>query len=288
MRPVTVADTPGIMGLLAVILALLFFMQFPMKPRIWVYPLVRQAAMAKLDYETSAMQEYSTEHFLIKYTAADTDQVALVAAAAEAAYQPVTDIMDYQPGKKAVIYIYPDRQQMRKAIGWSGDESAMGVYYSGVIQILSPKAWLKDGDTVDTFIHSGPVAHEFTHLLLDYQTNGNYSRWFTEGLAQYSEYKVNDYEWITPTNHLTGTLYTLADMDAHFDDLPNQALAYRESLAAVRFIADNFGEEKLRQIDHQLAQGRTLQSAVSVVLGLDYAQYEQNWQQWAIAHMEDR
>ncbi len=187
MRPITVSDTPVVIGLLA-LFALLLFTQFSMKPRLWLYPLVRQAAMVKLDYETRDMQEVQTEHFLIKYTASDSDQVAMVGEAAEAAYRPVTDLMGYATGKKAVIYIYPDRQEMRQALGWSGDESAMGVYYSGVIEILSPKAWLKSGETAATFVHNGPVAHEFTHLVLDYQTNGNYSRWFPDGLAQDSEY----------------------------------------------------------------------------------------------------
>lgn len=287
MRPVTVSDTPILIGLLALFLTLLF-VHLSIKPRMWLYPVVRQAAMAKLDYETRAMEEYKTEHFLIKYTAGDADQVAMVAEAAEAAYRPVTEIMGYVTGKKAVIYIYPNRQEMRKAIGWSGDESAMGVYYTGVIQVLSPKEWLQKGETAATFLHNGPVAHEFTHLVLDYQTNGNYTRWFTEGLAQYTEYKVNHYEWITPTNHLTGKLYTLSDMDEHFDDLPNQALAYRESLAAVRFIAENFGEGKLRQIDGLLAQGRSLKEAISAALGLTYVEYDQNWQTWAFDHMEER
>jgi hypothetical protein len=288
MRPVTVSDTPIVIGLLAIMFALLLFTQLSMKPRLWIYPVVRQVAMAKLDYETRNMQQYPTEHFLIKYTAADADQVPMVAEAAEAAYRPVTDMMGYVISKKATIYIYPDRQEMRKAFGWSGDESAMGVYYGGVIEILSPKAWLKSGETAAAFVHNGPMAHEFTHLVLDYQTNGNYSRWFTEGLAQYTEYKVNHYEWITPTNHLTGNLYTLAELDDHFDDLPNQALAYRESLAAVRFIADNFGEGKLRQIDGLLAQGETLKEAIPSALGLTYAEYEQSWRTWAMDHMEDR
>lgn len=288
MRQITGSDTPIVMGLLAIMLAVLFFAQFSMKPRLWLYPLARQAVMAKLDYGTRNMQEVETEHFLIKYTADDADQVALVAEAAEQAYQPVTNLLGYVPVKKAVLYIYPDRVEMRKAIGWSGDESAMGVYYNGVIQILSPKVWLQKQDTAETFIHNGPVAHEFTHLVLDYQTNGNYSRWFTEGVAQYAEYNINGYEWITPTNHLTGPLYTLAELDEHFDELPNQALAYRESLAAVRFIAENFGVEKLRQIDSSLAKGNKLETAISVVLGLNYEQYEHDFKKWAIDHMEDR
>ena len=281
------SDTSIVMGLLILMLALLLFTQLSIKPRLWLYPVVRQLTMIKLDYDTRDMGEYRTEHFLIKYTAVDSDQVAMVAKAAEAAYYPVTDILGYTIGKRAIIYIYPDHQEMKRTFGWAGDESTMGAYYSGVIQVLSPQKWLKNGERADAFVHSGPITHEFTHLVLDYQTSGNYSRWFTEGLAQYVEYKVNHYEWITSTNRLTGNLYTLAELDEHFADLPNQALAYRESFAAVRFIADQFGEIKLRQIDDLLAQGKPLKEIIPIVLGLTYADYEENWKTWARDYLED-
>jgi len=53
----------------------------------------------------------------------------------------------------------------------------MGVYWSGVIRILSPDEWLDEvpsrGREV-LFSQQGPIAHEYIHLLVDYQTRGNY------------------------------------------------------------------------------------------------------------------
>lgn len=248
------------------------------------YPLIREAAAAKMDYQTRNLAVAETPHFTIKYADQDADTVAVVAQAAEAAYQPVTQSLGYTPDGKTIIVINQSRQELNQAFGWSGAQSAMGVYWGGVIQVLSPRVWLRD-TTADSFIRSGPMVHEFTHLVLDHLTRGNYPRWFTEGLAQYEEYQVNGYEWRTADNSLQGQLYPMSALDQNFDGLPNQALAYRESLAAVRYIASVHGEGKLRQVISLLAAGRSIEDAVKTALGMDYASFAAAWPRWARANM---
>lgn len=273
-------------GLLAVILVSLVLLQ-PQRPQMWFYPLAREAAKAKMNHETREMLEYQTEHFVIKYTKADAADVEMVARAAEAAYTPVTTTLGYNMKNKAPVVIYPDKDELRKAFGWSGNQSAMGVYWGGAIQLLSPSQWLKDGNSLNEFIRSGPMVHEFTHMVFDYMTNGNYPRWFTEGLAQYVEYQVNNYEWITPENKLTGRQYSMAELDNGFDELPNQALAYRESLGAVRYIAEVHGDAKLQAVISGLRVGHDMSKVLRDVLGMDYAAYETAWQAWARENMEN-
>jgi hypothetical protein len=272
-------------GLLAVLLFLLVFLQ--PRPQMWFYPLAREAAKAKMNYEAREMLEIQTEHFVIKYTENDAKDVDMVARAAEAAYKPVTSILGYPMKNKALIVIYPDKAELRKFFGWSGNESAMGVYWGGAIQLLSPSQWLKEGDSVDKFIQTGPMVHEFTHMVFDYMTNGNYPRWFTEGLAQYVEYQVNDYEWLTSENSLAGKTYSMAELDNDFDELPNQSLAYRESLAAVRYIAEVHGKDKLQAVIAGLKAGQDMPKVISNVLGMDYASYEKAWQTWAEENMQN-
>ncbi|HWQ62436.1 MAG TPA: hypothetical protein VN521_09010 [Negativicutes bacterium] len=260
------------------------FFLAPVRPQMLLYPLARQAAQAKINYETRGMAAYETPHFIVKYYPADQSAAAMVAQAAEAAYAPVTAALGYVPGGKTLVVIYHDRSELNKNFGWSGNQSAMGVYWGGVIEVLSPQAWLKDG-TAGEYIRSGPMVHEYTHLVFDHMARGNYPRWFTEGLAQYLEYRVNGYEWRTADNTLTGRLYTQAELDRDFDNLPSQALAYRESLAAVRYIAAVHGESKLRQVIAALAAGRTMEQAVSGSLGMDYGTFSAAWQQWAQTNM---
>lgn len=272
--------------LLAVVaLAAFFFFFQPIRPQMWLYPLVRQTAQAKLSYETRDLDTCETAHFTVRYDRKDADVVQMVAEAAEKAYQPVTQALGFSPSGKTLIVIYPNRNELNKAFGWSGDQSAMGVYWGGVIQVLSPHAWLKD-TSPEEFIRSGPMVHEYTHLVFDHMTEGNYPRWFTEGLAQYVEYKVNHYEWRSASNSLTGDkLYSMEDLDSQFDALPDQSLAYRESLAAVRYIADVYGDAKLRQVIGALQGGKSLQQAITASLGMDYGAYEAAWRQWAAVSM---
>ncbi|MDR3588079.1 MAG: peptidase MA family metallohydrolase [Negativicutes bacterium] len=266
------------------VLATAVLLLWPGRAQMWLYPLVRQTAQAKMNYETRSLTVYETAHFTVKYDRQDADVVQMVAQAAEKAYQPVTDALGYSPAGKTLILMYPNRQELNQAFGWSGDQSAMGVYWGGVIQILSPHVWLKD-TSPEEFIRTGPMVHEFTHLVFDHMTEGNYPRWFTEGLAQYVEYKVNDYEWRSPSNSLGGKLYTMAELDANFDALPDQSLAYRESLAAVRYIAEVYGDGKLRQVIGALQAGKNLQAAIGDSLGLDYDAFAADWEKWAAATM---
>jgi len=287
MKPVVHGDLGLVTGLLAVFIAVLLFVQIPARPQMWLYPLVRQGAQAKLNYETRHMAEYQTDHFIIKYTPADAGMVQMVAQAAEQAYNPVINELGFTPKGKTLILVYPDKAELRKAFGWSGNESAMGVYWGGVIQLLSPRVWLKDGDSVAEFIQQGPMVHEFTHLVFDHVTSGNYPRWFTEGLAQYVEYQVNGYEWMAPTNNLNQTLYTMDQLDNDFDDLDNQSLAYRQSLAAVRYIAEVHGDDKLKQVISSLKAGLSIDKAIKQATGMSYAEYDAAWRGWAAANMKN-
>lgn len=283
LQEVIAGGMPVIVGL---VLAGFLLTMIPIRPQMWLYPLARQAVVMKIDYQTRDMLAEETPHFIIKYTESDAGMVEMVATAAEAAYEPVTAALNHKPRGKALILIYPDRQAMKQAYGWTGDAGAMGFYWGGIIQILSPQAWLKNSQSTQEFITTGPLTHEYTHLVFDHLTRGNYNRWFTEGLAQYVEYKVNGYEWITADNDLTDGLYTMAELDGNFDGLPNQALAYRQSLAAVRYIAEVHGEDKLSQVVTSLQAGQRVNKAIEKTLGMDYATYEAMIDLWVQGNMK--
>ncbi len=285
MRTTIIEDTNVLLVISCLTLLVILSVIVPLRPKMWVYPLVRYTAQIKVDFESRHMAVYETEHFRIKYTQADADTVDMIAEAAEAAYLPVTREFNYAPQGKTLILVQPTKNELRQAFGWAGNESAMGVYWGGAIQLLSPHVWLSSGDSVQEFIHSGPMVHEYTHLVFDYLTNGNYPRWFTEGLAQYVEYRINDYEWLTTANRFDGTLYTMAELEGDFDHLPNQSLAYRQSLAVIRYIHEVYGDGVLQDIMTDLKKGQELKESIQKRIGLNYPEFESSWKEWAAKNM---
>ncbi|MCC5464020.1 peptidase MA family metallohydrolase [Pelosinus baikalensis] len=288
MRKVLIGEVNTFIMVAGLLFILMLVFAMPTKPRMWLYPLVRQAVQIKVNYEARDMATYETAHFRIKYAPVDADTVSMIGQAAEAAYQPVVETLQYAPSGKTLILIHSNKNQLRQAFGWSGNESAMGVYWGGTIQLLSPHVWLNDGESVEEFIHSGPMVHEYTHLVFDHITNGNYPRWFTEGLAQYVEYRANHYEWITADNVLDDRMYTMRELEDSFDELSNQSLAYRQSLAAVRYIAEVYGDDTLQDVVKSLRTGDSLEKAISKNAGMDYATFENSWKQWAVVHMNKK
>lgn len=147
----------------------------------------------------------------------------------------------------------------------------MGVYWAGVIRVLSPKAWIEGEDLAARFQSEGPIAHEYAHFVVDYLASGNYPRWLTEGIAQRIERKITGYEM-----PLTGTetFYPVEDMDSKFDLLPNQSMAYRQSLAMVDFFVLTFGQDPLYYVLQELEKGRSLDQAFQTALGCNVKEFE--------------
>lgn len=256
------------------------------RPQAVFYSVYRDRGRESALQHLSGYQSLSGQHFVVRYSNADADVAEMVLQTAERSWQPVTDALGYAPTGLVPLIIYPDRDTLRHAFGWSAQESAMGVYWRGVIRVLSPHAWI-DGDnpaeTAKAFARLGPVPHEFTHYVLDYMTAGNYPRWFTEGLAQSVEYRMTRYQWVEQENRLdqVQTLYAFSDLNRHFDELSNQALAYRESFCLVEYLFSTGGPAHMQQLLLDLSQGISFETALHQVYGLTPDELGQNWLPWA-------
>lgn len=253
--------------------------------KFYGYGMIRELMKVHTVIGTWNMDKLTSEHFYVKYRPEDRDEAKLVLDTAELFYRPVTGDFGLYPRSRVPLILYSSREEMNKTFGWEANETAMGVYWAGSIRVLSPKAWVGDTDPArvkETFISSGPMAHEFTHLMVDYLTGGNYTRWFTEGVAQYEEYKLTGFEFNDSAGSLRQPLYSMKDLTVGFDNLPNQSLAYRESLTAVRYIVQHYGEKALYEIIKELGAGTEFNQAIYNVTHLDDAQFEAHWQEWAL------
>lgn len=229
----------------------------------------------KTAYLTSInLKSKETEHFVIKYGKGEEAIAQLVAETAEEAYRSVVDIMKEAPRQKTLVIIYPDAESLALSFGWQGDANTMGVYFKGVIRILDPRLWI-EGDVREAFFREGPMVHELVHLMIDYMTQGNYPRWFTEGVAQYVEKKVTGFELAGPFGD-EKAVYDFAYLDKNFDRI-DQATAYWQSLMAVEEMVKLYGEDNLFQMLSFLAKGYDFSAAFQSTTKTSFSQFEEDF-----------
>jgi hypothetical protein len=228
---------------------------------------------------TAQLEEIQTTHYVIKYQPIDQEYAKMVGEVAEEAYTQVTDLFDQKPIKKTTVVIYPDTASLALSFGWDRNEKALGVYYGGTIRILSPGAYLPDENIKASFAQEGPMVHEFTHLMVDDISRGNYSRWWTEGIAQYVEKKTTGFEFSEPFAAKKDVQYYSFNVLTRDFDKVDQSVAYWQSLKVVEFIAQQYGEQSLLGILNSLGQ-HSMDEAIRLNLGINLHELEQEFGQY--------
>lgn len=259
------------------IISLIFLAKNPENFKAQVYDWARETMKKSMEIRTYNWHALEGEHFRVKYQPVDASIARLVLETAEDSFHEVNEILGYKPKKNVPIFIYPNRVSLNKSFGWDGAVNAMGVYWAGAIRILSPLEWVGDEEElVAVFKEKGPMAHEYAHLLVDYRTHGNYPRWFTEGIAQYIEKELTGYTLPEASEKEIGW-YSFLKMDDQFDLLPDQDLAYKQSLLAVEYIVEIAGFEAIWEVLDELGQGLKISTALENIINMDLATFEENF-----------
>lgn len=268
-------------ALTLIIILLSLSIKNPALPKSIAYSFVRETAKKDIEFRTRDWNSLRDKKFLIKYQDQDANRIDLVLDTIKMDFEEVNKILDYSNEGKVPIIIYPNGESLGKSFGWDADESAMGVYWAGVIRILSPNEWLDDEISHDIamekFRKNGPMVHEYTHLVVDYRTRGNYTRWFTEGIAQLIEKRITGFQFDNVASRTEKSdWYDLKYMDRDFDGLPNQALAYSQSLLMIELLVEHHGYQGLNAILTHLGTGKTLNKSFQLVTGKTLIQFERS------------
>lgn len=226
---------------------------------------------------------FDSNFFHMRYPSGEGQTALWVAVEADRSAMLVAKELPHRQGPgKPWLVIIPEQELFRQIFGWGEGTGALGVYLAETVKVLSPNAWewVDEKERADEFTRQGPLVHEYTHYVLDIRTKGNYTRWFSEGLAQLMEYNILGYEWIESGSTFKNPLYTLKEMDSSFDSLPNQALAYRQALSIVSYLEELQGMEGINALIDRLAGGSPFYQALQDVYGVDKINMVQNWEQW--------
>lgn len=255
----------------------------------WHAPLMRSADAGARTAEITttrwslhAWPVLKSQHFDVYYPRGQKADASLSLKALTAALPLEERNLDQTLREPLVVVVYPTVQAMNRAVGEPADANNIGYEYHGVVDILSPSAWLGTGpNAAHAFLQQGPAAHELGHALLDLKANMNYPAWFNEGVAQYEDYRATGYQWLTPTNSLHGRLYSLSQLTHGFYALPNQSRAYREGLSLVEYLETSKGHAVFVDFLNRLAQGTPFNQALrqSYHLTSQHSLFSA-WQQW--------
>ena len=197
-----------------------------------------------------------TSRFLY-YHHSSADDVHLVQQEFSNIYAPINRLYQFNPPAKVPVIIYDSPALMNEALHWRSPAAPMGIYWLGYINILAPSAWINSpgGERECVFRLLGPVAHEYTHYVIDHLTFGNYPRWLSEGLAQFTEQLLAKSPPVSPRSLLNEDFYSLDDLESHFDLLPNQGLAYMEALFLGEILVEQLSFSHIRWLLHKLQGG---------------------------------
>lgn len=246
------------------------------------YRLFQQGATLVLSYQTRDYEILNSKSFVLKYTEGDKELAPLVLEMAEDYLSRVEQTLGFNHNKKKIpLVLYGDEESLNKCFGWTGDKSAVGVYWAGTVRLVSPRVWARvlPDDTAGLrriFEKEGPLAHEITHLLVDQTTGGNYPRWLTEGLAQYVEEQISGFTLEEPSSSSKAAVYSFSVLDEGFDNQPDQLLAYWQSFQAVRHLLDNYGRDRMKDLLVRLKEGEQFSAAFEKAYGCSFADFEKD------------
>ena len=239
--------------------------------RFSAYQLFQKGAQVYLSVTTRSFQSLEGKDFIVKYTVKDREIAPIVLQATQRYYEILQQSIDFKlsgAGKRLVI-IYPNDTSLNRSLGWDSAQSAVGVYWAGSIRLLSPQEWLSGADSeelADAFARENPITHELTHLLVDNRTAGNYTRWLTEGLAQYMEAEITGYILPEPRVHKRDLL-PIDKIDNSFEDEARQMKAYWQSRLMVGYLVREYGLERLSKFFDLLKEGKDYQDSFHEVYG---------------------
>lgn len=268
------------------ILAMMLCLMPPLAVRNGAYQLYRAAAWQKVRWERRGMLAAGSGLVRVYHDGSDEQSADLVVALLEQYAAQVEQNYGYLNRQPVQVVIHPSRRSLAASMGWASGESALGVYWGGSIKLLSPSVWLtgKSQQEIESvYRQSGPVVHEYTHLVVDQMTSGNIPRWLTEGLAQVEEQRLTGYLWLERGSAIKdGNLYALAQMGGDFDGLSNQPLAYHQSYTMARYLLESEGQQQVNRVLRELGTGYTLDQALERVTGSTLAEFEDNWRAWVL------
>jgi hypothetical protein len=193
----------------------------------------------------------------------------------EAGLNTLTQDIGAYPERPIKIYVYASADDLHGAL-ISSEEWSGGVAFTdfGIIAIGIAPSQLDWG--------RGALVHELTHLVVRQATFSPYGElpvWLDEGLAMYNECAVDPSLASSLEATISGgELISVRTLCSPFSAYSDKAyLSYAESYSLVKYLLDNYGQEKMLDLLSALKQGNTYDEASTQVYGFDIDGLDASW-----------
>ena len=127
----------------------------------------------------------------------------------------------------------------------------------------------------------GVAAHEVTHILVFRAGEGvlgSVPSWLNEGLAEYGNIDPGEsYTYALRYAIATDNLLPITAMTSQPGNPEDVIIFYGQARSIVRFMVDEYGEEKMRELMATLKGGMNIRNAVPEVYGVGLVELENLW-----------
>jgi len=173
------------------------------------------------------------------------------------------------------IYIFANTNDMKDAIlyepSWTGGQAFPDhdIVILGISQ--NDLEWGRNA-----------IVHELTHVLVGHLTFSCLSdvpTWLNEGLAVYSEGKLDDASQTQLEDAIkNNTLLTVRSLSSGFSEVSDKAyLSYSQSYSIVKFLVETYGQDKMTTLLTALRDGATVDEALTQTYGFNIEGLETEW-----------
>ncbi len=236
----------------------------------------------KVQYKNFHWKYIQSPNFDVYFYGDDYDLAKFSITELESAYVYVSDQLDYRLRGRIPVFVYnsPNEFQQTNVVPDILPESVGGFTESFKNRVVVP--FNGSYEDLRHVLH-----HELTHAMIyDMLYGGGFGSlvsrqylfrlplWFAEGYAEYSSRYGWDYEadmvmrdatihsYLQPLEYLGGYL------------------AYKEGQAAVKFLAETYGEEKIRDVINKGRRSLSMEKALKSSIGLTEKQFYDKFQLW--------
>jgi hypothetical protein len=196
------------------------------------------------------------------------------------AIQQAEQLLGVTETEKVDFFIYDSEDAFRAALGPGTRENVGGTAVSSIRTLFG---LIEPSDINSDWVQI-LVTHELTHLVFNTATDNPYNlppRWLNEGLAVYlSEGNARSEEQQVRSAVNDGTIIPLEGLGGLFPTGDGFALAYAESVSAVSYLVDTFGQDALVALIRSYADGVTDDQAFSSAIGKDLRAFDDAWLAW--------